>query len=482
MLRRRTPADPRAVPKRYFTPGPTFATTYRQMDRRTFLGLGAAVGSAGLAGCTLGSARRSAIEEGPAVTLEPVVSGLYFPVGMEFLPGGDMWIAERFGQIRRATDQGLAETPLLDLSDRMAEIEGERGLIGFAVHPEFDGETNRRFYVRYSAPLPDTADEGLSHLAVLAEFRATPDLTGTVEGSERRLLEIPEPGVNHNAGAVEFGPDGYLYTALGDGQRTNFDGEGWSWWYDKGQQSQLLEENLLGGILRIDVEPGEDRPYSIPPDNPLVGESGRDEYYAWGLRNPYRMSFDGDRLFVAQVGEDTREAVFLTEAGTNHGWPVREGSSCSSSTSLGYALDQNPLNALNPKTWQSLTNRISPVDVCPQPEGVRGPFAEPIIEYTREGSQSVTGGYVYRGDAIPELRGRYVFGDYVAPAPIFAAREPDGGSRPWPLSELLVADTESGRVEDNVLAFARDPDGEVYVLTTAFQPGEGLVRRLAPAE
>ena len=475
------------------------------MNRRQFLGLGAAVGTASVAGCTLGTAAESPGSSGASVALEPVATGLSFPVSMEFLPDGTVWTAELFGQIRQVTDARPAETPVLDISDRMAEIRGERGLVGFTLHPEFGDGDNDRFYVRYSAPLASAADpavannDELSHVAVLSEFRASAD---PVRGSERRVLEVPQPAPTHNAGAIEFGPNGYLYVAFGDGQRTNFDGDTWSWWYDKGQQAQNLEDNLLGGILRIDVDrTSGDRAYAVPADNPLVGESGRDEYYVWGLRNPYRMSFDGDRLFVGQVGEKTREAVFLVDATDqderNMGWPLVEGSACSSSTSLGYALGQNPLNLFNPKTWQSLTNRLSPVDLCPSPENAptpedsRGEFAQPIIEYSREGGRSVTGGCVYRGDAIPELQGQYIFGDYVAPSPLFAASPPDDGSRPWPIAELEVTTTASGRLPatdertEQVLGFARDADGEVVLVTrNQRQPsgGGGRALRLAPAE
>lgn len=453
------------------------------MHRRRFLALGAAVGTGGLAGCAFRQSTESRMEEGPEVVLEPVIEGLSFPVSMSFLPNGERLVVERFGVIMRHTDEGLAERPFLSLRDRMAEVEQEKGLLGLALHPNF--EENRKLYVRYSAPLREGMPENYSHTAVLSEFEAAPDLTGADPDSERILLEIPEPGGQHNAGDLAFGPDGYLYASLGDGQRTELEGEieDSSWWYDQGQSAQNTEDNLLGGILRIDVDTTSgDRAYGIPSDNPLVGEAGRDEYFAWGLRNPYRMSFDGEDLYVGDVGEHIRESVYLVEKGDNCGWPIIEGSSCSASTSIGHAVSENPANAFNPKTWLAQTNRISPIKVCPPSSESSGSFADPIVEYQRSGSRSVTGGVVYRGDEIPALQGQYIFGDFIVPAPIFALADPGEGERPQPMAELQVSHTDHGRLNSGLLAFARDGDGEVYVLTTGFDEGTGLVRRLTTPE
>jgi glucose/arabinose dehydrogenase len=453
------------------------------MERRRFLALGAAVGTGGLAGCAFRQSTESQIEAGPEITLEPVIEGLHFPVELSFLPNGERLVVERFGLIMRHTDDGLAERPFLDLRERMAKVEAEKGLLGLALHPNF--AENRKLYVRYSAPLGEGMPEDYSHTGVLAEFRATQDLTGVEPNSERRLLEIPEPGAQHNAGDLSFGPDGYLYASLGDGQRTNLerDIDDSSWWYDQGQAAQNTEDNLLGSILRIDVDnPDGDRPYGIPPENPLVGDAGRDEYFAWGLRNPYRMSFDDGDLYVGDVGEHIRESVYLVEAGNNCGWPIIEGSSCSASTSIGHAVSENPAKAFNPKTWLAQTNRISPVKVCPPSSESSGRFTDPIVEYQRTGSRSVTGGVVYRGEEVPELQGQYIFGDFIVPAPIFALENPGEGDRPQPMQRLQATHTDNGRLQSGLLAFARDGDGEVYVLTTGFDEGTGLVRRITTPE
>jgi glucose/arabinose dehydrogenase len=453
------------------------------MERRRFLALGAAVGTGGLAGCAFRESTESQIGEGPEIVLEPLVEGVTFPVELSFLPNGERLVVERFGVIMRHTDEGLAKRPFLDLREQMAEVEQEKGLLGLALHPNF--AENRKLYVRYSAPLREGMPEGYSHTGVLSEFRATSDLTGVEPDSERLLLELPEPGGQHNAGDLSFGPDGYLYASLGDGQRTNLEREveDSSWWYDQGQAAQNTEDNLLGGILRIDVDATEgDRPYGIPSDNPLVGEAGRDEYFAWGLRNPYRISFDDGDLYVGDVGEHIRESVYIVENGDNCGWPILEGSSCSASTSIGHAVSENPAKAFNPKTWLAQTNRISPIKVCPPSSKSSGRFADPIAEYQRSGSRSVTGGVVYRGDDVPELQGQYIFGDFIIPAPIFALDSPGEGERPQPFAELQVSHTDSGRLQSGLLGFARDDDGEVYVLTTGFNEGSGMVRRITTPE
>jgi len=449
--------------------------TEHSVNRRQFLALGTAAGLAGLSGCTFSRAVESPQEAGTTVGLETVVEGLTFPTGMAFLPDGSRLVAERAGQLRRHTDDGLEETPFLALGDRLDGTEGEKGLVGMALHPEF--ETNRRLFVRYSAP---TTEPKLSHTAVLSEFRARADLTGVVPDSERRILEVSQPGPVHNAGALAFDESGHLYVALGDGQRTEIGEENGLWWYQQGGAAQDTEGNLRGGVLRIDVDnPEGDRLYGIPADNPLVGRDGRDEYYAWGLRNPYRISTDNGRLFIGDVGEHIRESVYLGEAGANYGWPMIEGSSCGASTSIGHTVSKNPLNALNPKTWVAQVNRISPVKICPGTETTAGDIQQPIAEYNRSGARAVTGGYVYRGDAIPELSGAYLFGDYIPQAPVFALREPDGDDRPWPVTELDVASTDHGRLNEFLVSFARDPEGEVYVLTAQSPAnGPGRVRRL----
>jgi glucose/arabinose dehydrogenase len=448
----------------------------RQINRRRFLALTGTAATGGLAGCTIEAEQESSRGTGPEIALEPVIEGLTFPTNMTFLPTGNRLVCERTGQVFRQAEAGTQPQLFADLSGRMAELAGERGLLGIAHHPNFT--ENRRVYLRYSAPLRDGMPADYSHTAVLSSFEVAEDGSGFVPESEQHLLEIPEPGPVHNAGDLAFGPDGYLYASMGDGRRTDLGAEGWSWWYDQGQEAQNTD-NLLGGILRLDVDnPSDGRPYGVPEDNPLVGQEGRNEYFAWGLRNPYRISFDEGRLFVGDVGEHVRESVYIVEQGDNCGWPITEGSSCSPPVPLGQTLGDNPLQFLNPKTWVAQTNRLSPRKVCPTPEGVTGPFTDPIVEYRRTGARFVTGGHVYRGTEAPSLQGKYIFGDGIPQVPLFATEDPGDGSKPWPIVELPVADRENDRLNGQLLSFARDPDGEVYTLSTQFEQGSGAVQKI----
>ncbi|MDZ7702226.1 MAG: PQQ-dependent sugar dehydrogenase [Halobacteriales archaeon] len=351
----------------------------------------------------------------------------------------------------------MADEPALDLRDAVT-AGGEKGLLGIALHPEF--AANRKLYLRYSAPPRSGTPSGYSHTFVLAEFRATADGRSIRRDTERTVIEIPEPQANHNAGDLAFGPDGYLYVAVGDGGGANDRGGGHvEDWYDgvAGGNGQDVAENLLGSLLRLDVDARDgDRPYGVPDDNPLVGREGLDEHYAWGLRNPWRLAFDGDDLYVADVGQDRYEEVNLVERGGNYGWNVKEGTRCFGG------------------------------DSCPDrtPDEVRGgePLVDPIVAYPNArfkeaavGGVAVVGGGVYRGDAIPGLEGAYVFGDLQADGQLFVARRPDGDGQ-WPTRTLPL--TEAGRLT-RLFSFARDADGELYVLGVGSRGGG--VHRLVPA-
>ncbi|WP_114576609.1 PQQ-dependent sugar dehydrogenase [Saliphagus sp. LR7] len=471
------------------------------------------------------------IGEGPTVGLERVAEGFVSPVGFEVAPGEDdrYYVLDQPGQIYVVED-GTSEL-FLDLSDRMVDVGAatgggfdERGLLGMAFHPEY--RDNRRLFVYYSAPLRDGTgidagddlleedtddnetvdnetdnettegeddgeedDEGYNHTAVLAEFEATGNFNCADPDSERTLLEVPEPQFNHNGGPVLFGPDGYLYWALGDGGGANDDefGHVEDWYAENaGGNGQDTTENLLGGIHRIDVDSeGDDgEPYGIPEDNPFVGsDEGLDEYFAWGLRNPWRASFDGDgRLFVADVGQNLFEEVDVVESGGNYGWNVREGIECFSTESPN-----------------------DPPEECPTetPADVRGgePLIDPVIQYPHQvGDEtigiSITGGYVYENDTIPELQGTYVFGDWSdsfgAPSgnlfhsPV-EEYEPIAGRTEeelWDINRLSVANAPGEELSRFVLTFGQDNDGELYVLTTArYSDGEtGEVFRIVPAD
>ena len=372
-----------------------------------------------------------------------VAVGFTSPLGIEIPQPGRRFVVDQTGQIYLQDETGLRQDPFLDVTDRMVDVGGgysEQGLLGLTFHPAF--AENGRFFVRYSAPSRGDTPDDYSHTFVLSEFRADPDATSADSDSERTILEIPQPQGNHNAGAITFGPDGYLYVATGDGGRADDQGNGHvDDWYDAvaGGNGQDLTDNLLGSILRIDVDDtAAGEPYTVPDDNPLLGSDGHDEQYAWGFRNPWRFSFGPEgRLFVGDVGQGAWEEVNVVERGGNYGWNVKEGTHCFRA------------------------------DSCPD-ESPRGrSFQDPAIEYPHGGAEvsgiSVVGGYLYDGDAIPELQGRYVFADWRAEGGLFAAREPANGL--WPTTTVSVESDE--QFGPNVLSFGRDTSGELFVCTTA---------------
>jgi glucose/arabinose dehydrogenase len=447
--------------------------------RREVLASLGAVGTVGLAGCasdppesdggaTTSSTRTTGGSRPAAVGLETLAAGFRAPVDVAFAPDADRrYVADQSGVVRVHEPEGLAEEPFLDLRETVV-TGGERGLLGLALHPDF--EQDRRVFVRYSAPVRAGTPDGYSHTFVLAEFTASDDGRRVRPDSERTLLEVPEPQSNHNAGSLAFGPEGYLYVGVGDGGAGGDRGTGHVGdWYDAvaGGNGQDVTENLLGSLLRIDVDAeGTDRPYGIPEDNPLVGREGLDEHYAWGFRNPWRFSFDGEDLYVGDVGQNRYEEVDLVRRGGNYGWNVREGTHCFDAAG------------------------------CPSetPADVRGgePLLDPIIEYPHRGApvsgNSIIGGVVYRGASIPNLEGTYVFGDLSVDGRLFAATRPDadsgGGSDAnseglWPTRTLALSG-DAGSKLTRLLSFGRDADGEVYILGVG-DDGGGL-HRLVPAE
>ena len=406
---------------------------------------------------------------GVRVGVEPVVQGLTAPIAIEFHSGADIqYIADQHGVVHVHDDDGLREEPLLDLRDQVVDLKSqydERGLLGLALHPEFPNDP--RLFVRYSAPNRDGTPADYDHTEVLSSFAVAPDGRTADPESEKSILEIPSPQFNHNAGAIEFDPDGFLYVATGDGGSEGDQGPG----HVEGGNGQDISENLLGAILRIDVDAGSDDGYAVPDDNPLVDTEGRDELYAWGLRNPWRISLDSEgRLFVADVGQHLFEEVNIVEKGGNYGWNIREGFHC-----------------FDPE------NPADPPEDCPD-ESRRGePLLDPIIEYPHIYEDEVVGsaimgGYIYEGDAVADLQGRYVFGDWATTQDrpsgrLFAAEPHDDGSGEWSMEELELTTTESGRIERNVLGFGRDPDGELYVLvneTHVPQGDTGAVLKIVP--
>ncbi len=333
--------------------------------------------------------------------LQGVVSGLSSPLDMQVPTDGSdrIFIVEQEGIIRVVQSGVLVATPFLDIRSRVTS-GGERGLLGLAFHPGY--ASNRRFFLSYTGK-PD------GH-SVIAEYKTSAADPNTADTTERVLLTVDQPFDNHNGGQIQFGPDGYLYIGLGDGG-----GGG-----DPAGNGQNLG-TLLGKLLRIDVGPTQS--YDVPPDNPFVGQAGaRGEIWAFGLRNPWRFSFDrtNGRLFVADVGQDSFEEVDLVIKGGNYGWNVMEGTHC-----------------FQPPTGCDTTG-----------------LELPIVDYSHSEGSSVTGGYVYRGTLIPELRGLYVFGDFIT-GRIWTLTETSPGV--W--TRALLLDTNL-----NISSFGLDPAGELLVV------------------
>jgi glucose/arabinose dehydrogenase len=389
--------------------------------------------------------------------LELFAEGFVSPVEFVPLPDGTgrILVADQVGTIHVVDRDGqVAADEFLNLGLRLQQLnEGfdERGLLGLALHPQYS--ENRKFYIYYSAPKRRSAPADWDHTSRVSEFLvAEGEPLRADPGSERILMEIDQPYFNHNGGCLVFGPDGFLYISIGDGGNANDQGR-----RDPEGNGQNLQ-TWLGKILRIDVDG--DEPYGIPADNPFRdGAIGLPEIYAYGLRNVWKMSFDPTtgELFAADVGQTMFEEVNLIEAGGNYGWNIREGFHC---------FDPNA--------------PTEPPTECPD-IGARGePLLDPIIEYKNlNGFRSdpealgisVAGGFVYRGQALAALQGRYVFGDW---------------SRSWSAAEGVVligtrprtAPTQVGRwrcwswrghpdghIGQYLLAFGQDADGELYLLT-----------------
>lgn len=395
------------------------------------------------------------------IGLEVVAEGLTAPVAFAAPNDGSKrrFIVEQIGRIRILMPDGtLRAEPFLDIRDKIVPLVDtfdERGLLGLAFHPDF--KSNRRFYVYYSAPMRHNAPLRprlyWSYTAHLSEFRVDkedPNKANPI--SERILLQIDQPQFNHNGGALAFGPDRYLYLGLGDGGYANDQAIGHS-----AEGNGQDPSNLLGTILRLDVNSGD--PYSIPANNPFVGKRGyREEIFAYGFRNPWRMSFDTGgqaALIVADVGQNSYEEVNVVTAGGNYGWSRKEGSHC---------FDPNKPND-------------HPAQCADSVDGVK--LIDPVLEYPNKKAKgdkglgfSVTGGYVYRGKAMPELNGAYIFGDWSTQhfgAPdgsLFIVKPSALSNTTWAFEDLQVAGKPGGRIGAYVLAFGEDADGELYVLTS----------------
>ncbi|HEV2108598.1 MAG TPA: PQQ-dependent sugar dehydrogenase [Thermomicrobiales bacterium] len=352
------------------------------------------------------------------ISLTPVVAGFDQPLGVVQPDDGTdrLFVVEQSGQIKIVTDGEIAPRPFLDLTSVVGTNGSERGLLSLAFHPDY--AENRFFYVDYT----DTNGD-----SVIARYQVSDDPGLADPESEQVLMRVDQPFPNHNGGLLLFGPDGYLYVGFGDGGSAG----------DPHGNAQDLG-TVLGTILRLDVDPDavtDETPYLIPEDNPFVNEAGaRPEIWAYGLRNPWRFSFDretGD-LWIADVGQNAWEEVnyqpAASDGGENYGWVIREGAHC-----------------------------YPEGDTCTT-EGL----VDPVAEYSHDLGYSVTGGYVYRGEAVPDLNGTHLFADFGSGLMWGLTRDGDD----W----VMTAPLETGLT---ISAFGEDLAGELYV--TSF---DGTVYRV----
>lgn len=349
---------------------------------------------------------------GVALNLQKIADGLDRPLFLTAAPGlsGQLYIAQQDGKILINSGGEVLDEPFLDLGETIGSSGGELGLLGMALHPDY--LLNGFFYVHY------TNDEGNS---TFARYRRSLLNTSKADpASATVLLTVEQPFSNHKGGMLAFGPDGYLYIGLGDGGSAN----------DPNNNAQSLD-SLLGKILRIDVD-GE-APYGIPADNPFVNTpDARPEIWAYGLRNPWRFSFDrqsGD-LWIGDVGQNAFEEINFQDStsggGTNYGWRQREGFECRNG-------EEN----------------------CELPGAT-----DPLLAYFTLGGQSITGGYIYRGAAIPDLNGTYFFADYSSKG-VYSLTQPGGAIKV--LNE--TGNLESSTINlGSVASFGEDASGELYVL------------------
>jgi glucose/arabinose dehydrogenase len=402
------------------------------------------------------------------VKLNLVADGFDSPVLAVESPDGTkrLFVVDAAGQIFIVKNGEKLSQPFLDIQDKLAMRTGpfdERGLLGLAFHPNF--HSNGRFFVYYSGPLRSEAPDTWDHTNYVAEYWAGPASDDADEGSERIILAMDHPQPNHNAGMVAFGSDGYLYISVGDGGGAHDSDIGHvEDWYEEnaGGNGQDITQNLMGSILRIDINHGD--PYGIPWDNPFVDKDGLDEIFAFGLRNPFRFCFDPyNRIILADAGQELFEEIDLVEKGGNYGWNVKEGRHC--------------FDAENP---------TSPPSSCPSEDPDGNQLMDPVIEFKNSRSfsdglgQTGVGGFVYQGHRAFLLKGKYIFGVWAKnfqdmDGAIFAA---DRSGNDWKYEKLSIRNKEDGELKEFVLGFGQDVAGEVYVLTNEGETSSGKLYRI----
>jgi hypothetical protein len=399
---------------------------------------------------------------GISISLKPIVSGLVAPVQGVAAPGdsSDLFVVDQAGKIDVLTNGVLQPTPLLDISSIENSVPlspgyDERGLLSVAFSPDFNNPTSPGFHTLYTyqsektgtapadfAPVPgtitSTTGTGIDHQNVLVQWKVSSSNPLVVDPASRKdLLREDHPALNHNGGTIAFGPDGNLYLAIGDGGTANDSGNGHVVSTGNAPDNRVV----MGKMLRIDVNGNNSANghYGIPADNPFVGVSGAlPEIYANGFRNPYKFSFDGSTLIEGDTGQNQVEEVNTITKGANYGWPVKEGTFLFNRTGPSIGFD-NPANS----------------------PGSPAGLVDPLLEYDHNAGSAVVGGFIYHGSLLPQLDGKYVFGDFSNST--FAG--PGNG-------RIFYADLNSGQINEfnmNPLnlwlkGFGEDANGEIYVM------------------
>jgi glucose/arabinose dehydrogenase len=412
--------------------------------------------------------------------LKSVASGLTAPVYATSAPGdpNDLFVVDQAGKIDVIHNGTLQSNPFLDVSglENAVPLQAgydERGLLGLAFSPGFNDPTSSGYRALYTyqseatgtapadfGPAAGTLTGPIDHQNVLVQWKVSATNPNVVDPSSRRdLLREDHPALNHNGGTIAFGPDGDLYLAIGDGGTANDTGNGHIVSTGNAQSLSVV----MGKMLRIDVNGNNSANgrYGIPANNPFVNTAGAvKEIYAYGLRNPYKFSFDSTsgKLVEGDVGQNNVEEVNLITSGGNYGWAVKEGT---------FLFNRTGANA----------GSVNPVNSPGSPAGL----IDPVLEYDHNNGTAVVGGFVYHGSLLPQLDGKYVFGDFSNGA--FSA--PGNG-------RLFYADLATGQINEFQMAnplglwlkgIGEDANGELYALaSTKLGPAgsTGVVLALVP--
>ncbi|MCF6404579.1 PQQ-dependent sugar dehydrogenase [Chitinophaga filiformis] len=395
-----------------------------------------------------------------------IADNLVSPLGVVTAPDDSkrLFIIDQIGKVWIVDASGnKLPVPFLDVTPKMVPLDpgyDERGLLGLAFHPDY--KNNGKFYVYYTLPPRAGGPVGggaWNNLSRIAEFTVSAGNPNWADiGTERVILDLDDPQMNHNGGTIAFGWDGYLYIAIGDGGGADDVGPGHvEDWYpvNAGGNGQDIEANLFGNILRIDVNGGS--PYAIPADNPFVGKPGMDEIWAYGFRNPYRFSFDmggAHWLYAGDAGQVLYEEIDVVTKGGNYGWNVKEGTHC--------------FNAADNDTE---------LPACPVQDNFGNKLLDPVIELNNaknpKGGIAVTviGGNVYRGHDLPWLTGKYIFGSLsksqMVPSGELFMSTPGGlGGGLWSFEELTLKN-HPDNLNYYLKGFGQDWSGEMYLAVSS---------------